>query len=263
MKLSLAGKNAVVMAASRGLGRGVAEEFARSGANVAICSRDEVRICKVAQDISETYGVRAIGFKADVSKGSELREFIQTAGKELGSVDILVTNAGGPPAGLFTELDDDRWIDAFNLNLLSVVRAVRESLPFMKNRPGANIMCIISSSVKNPISHLVLSNSLRPGIVGLAKTLSLELADLGIRVNCLAPGRIDTERVRELDRIHADRAGKTVDEIKKISVAGIPLGRYGDVEEFAHVAVFLASEAARFMTGQTLFVDGGMVRSLM
>ena len=261
--IDLSGRKAVVMAASRGLGRGVAAAFGAAGADVALCARNETSVSAAAAEIAAAHGVKAVGAAVDVTDGPALTAFIDEAAGRFGGLDILVTNAGGPPAGAFVDLDEDAWIRAFHLNLMSVVRAVRASLPHMRGRPGASVTCIVSSSVKIPIPHLVLSNTLRPGIVGLAKTLSLELASEGVRVNCLAPGRIDTERVRELDVVHAKNDGITPEAYRQRSEAGIPMGRYGHVDEFADAAVFLASDAARYVTGHTMFVDGGNTKTLL
>ena len=263
MTIDLTGKTAIVMAASQGLGRGVAEAMAGAGARVAICSRDAERIAVVGEEIAARHGVEVLAMVADVGDEVQLRDFIDAAGARFGGIDLLVTNAGGPPAGHFTDITDAQWSAAVVNNLLSVARAVRAVLPYMRGRLGANIQCVVSSSVKVPIPQLVLSNALRPAVVGLAKTLSLELAPEGIRVNCLAPGRIDTERVRHLDAVHAEARAQAADEVRANSEASIPLGRYGDVTEFAEVALWLGSNAARYVTGQTIFVDGGLVKTLM
>lgn len=263
MQLSLEGKTAVVLAASQGLGRGIAEAFAAAGARLAICSRREEAIGEVAADLHARYGTDVLARAVDVASEAELTAFIKDAGARFGGLDVLVTNAGGPPAGDFDDVSDGQWQGAVDLVLLSVARAARAALPFLQGRAGASITCVVSSSVKVPIPHLVLSNALRPAIVGLAKSLSLELAPRGIRVNCLAPGRIDTERVRHLDGVTAGKAGVSVDDARRQAEASIPWGRYGTTAEFADVALFLASDAARYVTGQTLFVDGGLVKTLM
>lgn len=258
----LVGRKALVMAASQGLGAAVARAFAREGADVALCARRGDVVAAVAEDIAAQHGVQTYAAAVDVRDGAALAAFVANAAQNLGGLDILVTNAGGPPAGRFTDLDDEAWENAFRLNLQSVVRAVRAALPHLRQRRGASIACIVSSSVKTPIAQLVLSNALRPGIVGLAKTLSMELAGEGIRVNSVAPGRVDTERVRALDEVHARAHGRSAEEERRASEASIPMGRYGEPEEFADAVVFLASDDARYITGQTIFVDGGLVRTL-
>jgi len=263
VKIDMQGRGAIVMAGSQGLGRGIARALAAAGARVAIGSRDPGRIEEAARAIADETGAEVRPFVVDVSVRAQVEAFVRDAAAWLGGVDMLITNAGGPAAGAFEDLTDEQWLAAVDGNLLSVARAVRAALPHMKGRPGASITCVVSSSVKVPIPHLALSNALRPAIVGLAKTLSQELAAEGIRVNCLAPGRIDTERVRHLDRVHAAKTGTTPEAFRATSEASIPFGRYGDVAEFADVALFLASDAARYVTGQTIFVDGGLVRTLM
>jgi 3-oxoacyl-[acyl-carrier protein] reductase len=260
---SFAGRTVLVLAASQGLGRGIAEAFAAQGARLAICSRREEAIAEVAVDLHARFGVDVLARAVDVAKPGELEAFVKDAGARFGGLDVLVTNAGGPPAGDFGDVSDAAWLGAIDLVLLSVARAVRAALPFLAGRPGASILSVVSSSAKVPIPHLVLSNALRPAIVGLAKSLSLELAPQGIRVNCLAPGRIDTERVRHLDQVHAQKTGVTAEAWRQQSEASIPWGRYGTTAEFADVALFLASDAARYVTGQTLFVDGGLVKTLL
>ena len=258
MDLKLRGSKGVVMAASRGLGRACAEAFAAEGMELWLCSRDEERIAEVAAQLAATYAVPVTGRAVDITDAAGLTDFIAAAGEAMGGIDTLLTNAGGPPAGGFgRHLEDASWQHAFELNLLSVVRAVRAALPYMRQRPGANLLSIVSSSVKTPIPQLILSNVFRPAIVGLMKSLSCELAPEGIRANCIAPGRIDTERVRELDRHHAAHHELTVEQWHERSVAQIPLGRYGEPHELARLAAFLASDSAGYITGQTMFVDGG------
>ncbi len=262
MDAQLTGKNAVVLAASRGLGRAIASALAAEGANVAICARSADQVHDLAEELAYDYGVKTYSMKADVSDGAALARFIDSAAQSFGGIDVLVTNCGGPAAGSFSDFDDAAWLEAFNLVLMSVVRSVRAALPHMEGREDPSITCVISSSAKVPIDGLLLSNVLRPGIVGLAKSLSLELAGRGVRVNCLAPGRIDTERVRELDQIGAEKAGTDVATVLEERKRSIPFGRYGEPEELARCAVFLASKAASYVSGQSLFVDGGATRSL-
>lgn len=174
---------------------------------------------------------------------------------------MLVNNAGGPPAGTFEEMSDDDWQYAFELNLLSYIRFIRETLPYMKKK-GGKIVNIASSSVKEPIPGLILSNTFRTGIIGLTKTLASELAQYEILINTVAPGRIATDRVASLDEIAANKQGKTKEEIEEMMKKTIPLGRYGKPEEFATYVCFLLSDMNSYMTGQTLLIDGGMVKSI-
>ncbi len=261
MNLGLKGKRAVVLAASRGLGYATAEALAAEGAAVALCSRSADRAEEAARAIAENNGGRALPFTADVAKLDDLRSFLAAAGESLGGVDILVTNAGGPPAGSFESLEEDRWELAFELTLMSVVRSIREALPLFPAEGGA-ILAITSSSVRRPLPNLVLSNAFRPAVQGLIKTLSIELADRGIRCNSIAPGRIETPRITELDRAFAERHDMELEEVRARSIAGIPLGRLGQPPELGRVAAFLCSPAASYINGVTLLVDGGAVRCL-
>ena len=262
MNIELTGRRAIVLAASRGLGRAIAEAFAAAGAQLAICSRDEAVIDVLAAELAGEHGSEPFAAAANVADKDSLESFIRAAANHMGGLDILVTNAGGPAAGEFEQLDEGAWATAFELTLMSVVRAVKVALPFMKRSRGGSILSIVSSSVKVPIPSLILSNVFRPGIVGLAKSLSQELAAYGICVNTLAPGRIDTQRLREIDEVHAERAGEAVEDVVQRWESTIPLGRYGRPEELANAALFLVSDVARYITGQTIFIDGGLTPTL-
>jgi 3-oxoacyl-[acyl-carrier protein] reductase len=257
MDLGLTGKVALVMAASRGLGFATAQGLAREGCDLVICSRDRARIDAAAQEIAHTTGRRVHAVAADVSGVHEARQLVDTAVTAFGGLDIVVHNAGGPPSGDFFSMTEAHWQKAFEQNLLSFVRIVHAAVPAMKARGGGRLITIASSSIKQPIPNLVLSNALRTGIWGTAKTLSRELAPFNILVNVVAPGRIQTERIDELDQANADRAGKPIDEIRRASAASVPLGRIGRPDEFASMIVFLASSAASYITGQAITIDGG------
>lgn len=259
---TLEGKTAVVAAASGGLGKAIAHQLLVSGAQVAICSRDKSRIEAAAADLLQATGKSPLALVADVTNPKDIQNAVEQVLRQFGAIDILVTNAGGPPAGAFDDFDDDVWMAAHELNLMSVVRFVRAVLPTMKRQNGGSIVNISSSSVKEPQLGLLLSNTYRSAVIGLAKTLSLELASHNIRVNNVAPGRIDTDRVRYLDEKRADKLGISYEQSKADMVNTIPLGRYGTPVEFANVVAFLASEESSYITGVTLQVDGGMIRSM-
>ncbi len=261
MDLGLKGKVAFITAASKGLGKAIALELAKEGVQLAISSRNKEQIEDTADFIRNQTGVRVEAMVADVSNPAEVHQFVETMAQKFGRVDILLINAGGPPSGEFMQLDDQAWEVAFQTNLMSIVRMVRETVPYMKEN-GGKILTIASSSVKVPIPGLVLSNTFRAGIVGLMKTLSVELAKDNILVNIVAPGRIATDRVAEIDAVKANKLGKTLQQVQEDSEKSIPLGRYGKPEEFAKAVVFLASDANSYITGSTIMIDGGLVQAL-
>src|SRR5690625_476859 len=262
MDLQLKGRRALVLAGSSGLGRAVALELAREGASVALCSRSLERAEAAAADIRGETGAQVHAFEADVAVASDLERLVAAAAETLGGIDVLVCNAGGPPPGNFSTLDDDAWRRGFELTLMSVVRSIRHARPHLAEGEGGAVLVLGSSSIKQPLPNLLISNVYRPGIQGLVKHLSGEFAVQGIRVNMLSPGRIHTDRIDQLDAANAERLGKSVEEVRAESVAQIPLGRLGTPEVFGRVAAFLVSPAASYMTGSSLIVDGGMVKAL-
>lgn len=260
MDLGLKDRVALVAAASKGLGYGVARALAREGARVSICSRSAENVRAAAEQLAAETGALVMGVPCDVTDGVALQAWVDQIVAAWGHVDALLVNAGGPPAGLFVELSDAQWQAAFELNVLSAVRLIRAALPHM--RPGSAIVTITSAAAREPVARLALSNVMRAGVAGLVKTLADELAPQGIRVNNLLPGRLDTERVAQLDQHTADKLGITFDEARARAVASIPLGRLGTIDEFGAAAAFLLSPAASYITGASLRVDGGMMRSV-
>ncbi|MEA2574529.1 MAG: 3-oxoacyl-[acyl-carrier protein] reductase [Chloroflexia bacterium] len=263
MDMGLKGAVAVVTASSQGLGKATAFGLAEEGANLVMCARGAERLEEAAREIRERTGAEVLAMTADVRTEEGISAVIGAAVERFGRIDVLVTNAGGPPPGDFTRHSDEVWQRAFELNLLSVVRLVRAALPYLQTSGRGRIINFSSTSVKQPIEGLILSNSLRAGVIGMAKTLATELAPHGITVNNIAPGRIDTDRVRSLDRNRASTLGISEEEARQSQIQSIPLGRYGEPSELAALAVFLASDKASYITGTTIQVDGGLVKSIL
>ncbi len=261
MELNLKGKVALVIASSQGLGKAVALSLAKEGAHVMITSRNRERLQEVQDEFRQVYDCKVEYHVADITKAADITSLVSHTQETLGKIDILVNNAGGPPGGSFEQFTDEDWEQAFQLNLLSYIRTIREALPCLKQE-GGKIINIASSSIKQPIPGLLLSNTFRLGVVGLTKTLAEELASYNILVNTVAPGRIATDRVDFLDQLKADKLGTTREQIAEQSKKTIPLGRYGTPEEFANVVTFLASDANSYVTGSSIVVDGGMVKAL-
>jgi 3-oxoacyl-[acyl-carrier protein] reductase len=262
MDLRIKGKVAMVAAASQGLGFAIAHALAAEGAQVSIAARKEETIRAAADRIAEQTGAEVSWSVADVGSPEAIEAWHRATLQRLGGVDMLVTNSGGPPAGPASGFDDAAWHSAFELLVMSAVRTVRIVAPSMEARGGGSILMLTSSSVKNPIPNLGLSNVIRPAVSALVKTLADEFAAKKIRVNQLMPGRIATERLTYLDDANAKRAGITLEEQRKRSAAAIPMGRYGEPAEFARAAAFLLSDAAGYITGATLQVDGGAMRAI-
>ncbi len=266
MNLEMHGKTVLVAASSEGLGFATAQAALQEGARVWIGSRNNEKVQEalgklkggLVQGQSET--VQVDGSPLDVTQADSIAAWVAGARSRYGeAIDALVVNSGGPPPGLFTDFDDQAWQGAFELLLLSAVRLVRVCLPGLAVRGGA-ILIVSSTSVAEPIEGLILSNALRSAAVAMAKTLSRELAPKRIRVNCLAPGRFATGRVERIDAATAERIHSSPEEARRKAEAAIPLGRYGDPEEFGRTACFFISPAASYMTGQLVTIDGGMTR---
>lgn len=260
MDLGLKDKVALVAAAGQGLGYGTARALAREGAKVSICSHLSDEIAAAAERLVAETGATVLPGVCDVRDPAAIQAWVDKTVQAWGRVDALFLNAGGPPAGSFDEVNDAQWQAAFELTLMSAVRLIRAALPHMG--PGAAIVASTSSSVIEPIERLILSNVLRAGVAALIKSLADELAPRGIRANTLIPGRIDTERVAQLDRIKAEKLGLSFEEVRAQSVATIPLGRLGTIDEYGAAAAFLLSPAASYITGATLRVDGGKIRAI-
>jgi 3-oxoacyl-[acyl-carrier protein] reductase len=253
----------MVGGASKGLGYAVARAVAAEGACVSIASRDAAAITKAGETIGKETGAVVLAVNADLSRADGIADWHARTLKQFDGVDALFANTGGPPAGSSLSFDDEAWRGAFELLLLSVVRTVRLVVPSMKARGGGAILIGTSSSVKEPIANLALSNVLRAGVTSLAKTLSLELAADRIRVNTLIPGRIETDRLRQLDEINAKRGQTPLDEHRTKMMATVPLGRYGDPNEFGRAGAFLLSDAASYITGANVQVDGGLIKGMI
>lgn len=259
MDLELNGQVAIVTAASRGLGKATALQFAREGASVVVNARHAERLAGVVA-ACEALGVPALAVPGDVTQQADVERLVQATLDRFGRVDILVTNAGGPPAGNFTQLSLAQWEAACQLTLLSAVRLIQAVVPTMQRQKSGSIVSINSVSVKQLVAGLTLSNSIRDAVHGLVKTLSHELAADGIRVNSVLPGYTRTERIEELVAFRSQSGGVSPADVEAGMTRDIPLGRMGTPEEFANAVVFLASPAASYITGVALQVDGGMYR---
>jgi 3-oxoacyl-[acyl-carrier protein] reductase len=262
MDLGLKGKVAMIGGASRGLGFAVADALAREGASVSISSSSQASIDDAAKRIAAS-GAQVLATPVDVRNGDQIAAWGKRTIEHFGGVDLLFTNAGGPPAGAAISFDDAAWQNAIDLLLFSTLRMVRAAVPSMKARGGGAILMSTSSSVKEPIANLGLSTVLRASVSALAKTLAIELAPDRIRVNQIIPGRIDTDRVKQLDEIAGKKQGITTDQAKANAITTIPMGRYGEPPEYGRVAAFILSDAAAYMTGSTVQVDGGLIRSVL
>ncbi len=257
MDLEIKNKVAIVFAASKGLGKAAALALAKEGCRVAICSRDAKKIERVAGEIEAISGSAVLGRAVDVGKKEDIDRFIKNVVDRWGTIDILVNNAGGPLVATFEQSQDDEWLKWYNLTFMSVVRAVKAALPFLKQNNWGRIINITSSSVKAPIESLVYSNSIRLAVVGLAKTLSRELGQYGITVHNVAPGYHLTDGLERIIDNRVEQGQKREDVLNEWS-QNIPVGRIGEPEDLAALITFLASGKAGYMSGTTISVDGGL-----
>ncbi len=258
MDLGIEGRVALLTGASRGIGRACATALAAEGARVAICARGREAIDAAARDIARDTGGEVTAFAADMSRPDDVDRLLSGVAEAVGPVDILLANNGGPPRGGFDALDDEAWQAGFDVTMMSTVRLIRGVLPGMRERRWGRVLTVVSSSVRQPVDRLELSNALRPGIVGLFKSLAVTMGRDNVLFNCVAPGRILTERFLS----GAKNAGMSEEAYAEKHRTTVPLGRLGRPEELADVVAFLASERASYINGATVIVDGGMIRSL-
>ena len=263
MDLGIKGRAALVVAASKGMGKACALGLAAEGARVVMCARGEAGLHEAAAAVKHATGAEVLAVPADVARAEDIRRVVAKTVEAFGSVDILVANAGGPPPGPFDQMTDEQWQAAFEQVHLSTVRLIRAVLPHMRRGAWGRILAIQSSSVKQPVEGLVLSNGIRPAVAGLFKTLAVDLAKDGITVNLVLPGRIMTDRFIEHQTDRARRAGLTLEQQMALAATDIPAGRIGTPEEFASMVVFLASARASYVTGSVIQVDGGLIKSVV
>ena len=263
MDLGLKGKVALVAASSRGLGRAVAEELGAEGASLVLCARNAQALAETKESIVRNSAAEVLAVPADVANVRDVKRVVDSGVERFGQIDILVTNAGGPPAGKFESLTPEQWEQSVRLTLFSVIELTCHVLPGMKERGWGRILNITSIAVKQPVENLMLSNSLRAGVTGFTRTLANEVAPAGVTVNNIMPGYTRTERVEELAVMMADKQGISPAEFKARWEQEIPMKRLGEPREFAALAAFLVSERASYITGTSIQVDGGWIRSLL
>jgi len=262
MDLGLKDKVMMVAASSSGLGFAIARNLAKEGAKLSIASRNVKHIETAATEIRKESDVEIFPSVMDVTDPFTIERWTKDTLQKFGKIDGLLVNAGGPPAGRFDDLDDSKWVAGFELTMMGTVRMIRQVLPQMRKQKSGSIVTITSVSIKEPIDNLLLSNVMRSGVASLLKSLSFDLAKQGIRINNLVPGLFGTERLKALDLINSREWRMTVEEVQSINFSNIPMGRYGDPDEFGKAATFLLSDAASYVTGETFFVDGGRTRSV-
>ncbi len=262
MDLGLRGKVALVTAASQGMGRAVATNLAREGCKVAMCARNDGPLTTAADAIRKETGTEILAFRADVALAGDVNALLQATAASFGGIDLLVTNAGGPPTGRLEDLTEEQWATAYEMTFQSAVRLIRGCVPSMRSRGGGAVVSVTSISVKQPIENLLLSNTMRAAVVGLVKTLARELAVDRIRLNAVAPGWIATDRLLDLMRVRAEREGRKLEDVLEEGIREVPLGRFGEPREVADVIAFLLSERAGYLTGNIVQIDGGLYRGV-
>lgn len=263
MDLGLSNRVAIVTGSSRGIGRAIAHGLSREGAKVTICARDEERLLQTASEIKSLTGTDVLPLRTDLRNREDIRSMVKTTFKKLGRIDILVNNTGGPPPMLFHQTSEEVWDEAVNSILMSTIHCCREVIPYMRQHKWGRIINMTSFAAKQPAERLILSNTLRVGILGLTKTLSNELAEHRILVNTVCPGWTLTRRVEELAKSTAENTGKTYQKVIAEWASSIPLNRLAKPEEIANLIVFLSSERASYMTGAVIQVDGGFIKSMI
>jgi len=263
MDLGMKGRTAIVAAASSGLGKAIAWELASEGANVVINGRSEESLIKAADEIRAGTGAEVLLIAGDVTNEMDVRQLVKETKSRFGRIDIMVTNAGGPPAGFFDDFDAGHYRQALELNLISTINLCREAIPHMRAQRWGRIVAITSIAAKQPVENLILSNTARAGVLGFMKTLSQQVAEDGITVNTLCPGYHLTERLENLGSLTAQREGVSRDEVYARWAGSTSAKRIGEPKEFAAVAAFLCSERASYVTGTVIQVDGGANKGLM
>lgn len=263
MDLELKNKVVIVGGSSKGLGKGCALQLAKEGVHVVICARNKEILAETADFIKKTTGLNILSIQADLAKKEDIENVVDRTVKEFGSIDILINNSGGPPAGTFFDFSEDQWRQAYEDILLYVVRMLHLVVPHMKKNKWGRIINITSLLVKEPSANLVLSGVFRSGVVSLAKSISSELIKHNITINNICPGAFMTERAKELIKNQAQKMQRSVEDIEKENVSKLPLGRYQDPVELGDLVAFLCSEKAKGISGTTIQIDGTLSRSLL